>query len=174
MEKRKTYIQQTSYNGSQYTKGEVVDIAEKYGCVVVEFPPLFPKEMDEIASRKWAGEDGCDIYIPERPSVKEFDVDITFGFVSREASVVSQISSFIRFITGRNEGATGGRLTIYDTRRGMGRKDMYVKEIDNDLDYHEDYDDDVAYSFKVKFAVCDPTTDITPVTSDGIVTDLQF
>ena len=56
----------------------------------------------------------------------------------------------------------------------MGRKDVVVSEVDNELFYCSEYDKDAVAKFKVKFTVYDPTTELTMSVTNGIVEDLSW
>lgn len=58
--------------------------------------------------------------------------------------------------------SVGGRLAIYDEYTKIGRKDVRVLSVDNDVYSCDDSDPDAIASFKVKFAVEDPITNIIP------------
>lgn len=174
MEIQKTYIQQIYYDGSSYTKGSVVDIEEEFGCIATDFPLLTGEEMKEVVAREWAGEDGRDVYMPAHPAMQHYDVTATFTFKGTEATLRDNISKFIRFVTGRNSGATGAMLAIYNAYTKNGRKDVHVTKIAPDMYYSESYDDEKAASIDITFTVEDPATDVRPVLTEGKVTDLQF
>lgn len=174
----RTYIQQLSFNGIEYTKGAVVDLLEDFNIIAEDFPfKRFPKSKD-IPTRDWAGEDGLDVYIPKELPAKEYEIDVTFLYKGEEGTIREDLSNFIDFLYGRNNNAVGSRLAIYNEHVGMGRKDVKVSEIEDDIFYLTDYDPDTMARFKVKFTVYDPTTEVTPtkVTTNGetTVTDLSF
>ena len=84
------------------------------------------------------------------------------------------IEAFLKFMYGRNGGATGGRLAVYDEYTKTGRKDIHLKEVGDDIYYDVDYDDEQFAKFKITLTVEDPSTDVVPVVSSGKVTDLNF
>jgi len=69
-----------------------------------------------------------------------------------------------------------GRLAIYDEYVAMGRKDVVVSEVDNELYWATDADPDAIAKFKVKFMVYDPVTEVTATVASGqsAVTNLSF
>ena len=75
---------------------------------------------------------------------------------------------------GRNDGAIGGRLAVYDEYTKLGRKDIHLTEVSEDIYYDVDYDDEQCAKFKIKLTVEDPSTDVLPVEVSGKVTDLNF
>lgn len=185
----KTYIQQLSYDGQNYTHGSVVDLLDKFHIVCQEFPFKKNPKPKDLPTRDWAGEDGLDVYIPDEIPMKEYEVDVTFLYVrnisentavtdgetdeeTRNKLMRHDIGSFIDFIYGRikgddNDTVKSGRLAVYDEYCGIGRKDVVVAEVDTELFYISDIDSDVMAKFKVKFKVYDPTTAVMPATGQN-------
>ena len=157
-----TYIQQLDFNGTTYTKGGVVDLLETYKIICQEFPFNKNPKPKELPTRDWAGEDGVDVYVPTKIPVKHYDIEVEFLYVGTEDAIREDLTGFIDFLYGRQEGATGGRLAIYNEHTGIGRKDVVIAEVKNELFYLTESDDDAIAKFKVKFTVYDPTTDVTP------------
>lgn len=174
----KTYIQQLGFDGTTYTKGSVVDLLDKFKVMCQDFPFKRNPKPKDLPTRDWAGEDGLDIYIPNGSlPMKHYDIDVEFIYVGTEETMRTDLMGFINFITGRSPGATNdvvqsGRLAIYNEHVQMGRKDVVVSEIDNELYYRSDYDNDKVARFKVKFTVCDPTTEIITYKYNGNVSNL--
>lgn len=175
---KKTYIQQIRFDGMTYTKGSTVELYDRFKVVCSDFPfVLFPKRKD-MPTREWTGEHGTDIYVPDEIPLKEYDVDATFLFYQRRGAGVTDetiresIKSFIGFLYGRVKGAAGdsvqsGRLAVYNEHTGIGRKDIVVAEVSNEIFFSTNYDDDVVAEFRVRFTVFDPVTDVT-VTNGNI------
>lgn len=156
-----------------YTKSEVVNLTEKWG-IYCDVPfKLFP-EAKELAARDWPGMDGRDIYIPDKIPLASYELEVDVIYRGDDDRMRENISSFIKFIYGRNIGAIGGRLALYDEYLGIGRKDLHVLSIDNEIYYDVDYDDEQCAKFKIKFKVEDPTTDLSPSVVDGKINDLKF
>lgn len=175
----KTYIKQISFDGLQYQHGIVVDLLEEYNIVCQEFPFKKNPNPKDLPTRDWAGADGLDVYIPDVIPMKSYDLEVTFLYVGTDLNIRGDISDFIDFLYGHTS-ATGdtvqsGRLCIYNETVGMGRKDLVVSEIDNELFYCGESDPDAVAKFKVKFTVYDPTTEVTPTyNQDGECTQLTF
>lgn len=179
----KTYVQQLKYDGLAYTKGSVVDLLEKFKVICQEFPFKKNPKPKDLPTRDWAGEDGLDVYIPDVIPVKNYEIEVSFLYVGTEQTIRADISNFIDFLYGRikgdeNDTVKSGRLSIYNEHTGMGRKDVVVAEVDNEIFYLTDCDTDAIAKFKIKFSVNDPTTVVTPVASTvgGVttVTNLNF
>lgn len=176
---KRTYIQQLSFDGATYTKGPVVDLLSTFKIVTKEFPFKKNPEAKDLATRDWPGEDGRDVYVPDVIPMKNYDLEVEFLYKGTEESISNDISGFIDFIYGRNANAVGGRLVIYDEYTKMGRKDIHALSVDNDVYVYGDCDPDAVASFKIKFGVEDPTTDVTPkfsIVAGGqrVVSDLVF
>lgn len=178
MEIYRTYIQQLSYDGIEYTKGDVVDLYDAFNIVCRDFPFEKNPSPKDLPTRDWAGEDGLDVYVPDKLPMKSYDIEVDFLYVGNEKNIRCDLNLFIDFIYGRNCCATGSRLAIYNEHTGIGRKDVVVSEVSNDLFYLTDADPDAVATFKVKFKVYDPTTDVCAwygnYNGKEIVTDLYF
>ena len=176
----KAYAQQLWFDGHTYSKGTVVDLLEVFNIAVMEFPFKKNPKTKSLPSRDWAGTDGLDVYIPiDGLPVASYDIEVSFIYVGTEETIRGDISNFLDFICGRIPGNSGdsiqsGRLAIYDEHVGMGRKDVVVAEVDNELFYCSEYDKDAVATFKVKFTVYDPTTDVRESKTDGSVTNLSW
>ena len=176
---KRVYVQQLNFDGKTYKKGAVVDLLSAFKIAVKEFPFKKNPEAKDLAARDWPGEDGRDVYIPDVIPMKNYDIEVEFLYKGTEQSISDDISNFIDFIYGHNTNAVGGRLAIYDEYTKMGRKDIHVLSVDNDVYVYGDSDPDAVASFKVKFGVEDPTTDVTPkfstiAGSQQVVSDLIF
>ena len=194
----RTYIQQLVYNGLTYTSGSVISLYDDFRIVAEDFPFKKNPKAKELPVRDWAGGDGVDIYVPAVIPMKEYEIEVLFLYVrnisdnggnvegetpeqTRNRLMRTDINDFIDFICGRKKGKSsdsvqGGRLAVYDEYVGMGRKDVIVSEIDNELYFISDADSDVVAQFKVKFKVNDPTTEVTPYIASGqsVVSNLNF
>lgn len=176
----KTYIQQIRFDGTTYTKGSVVDILNTYKVMCQEFPFKRNPKPKALPTRDWAGEDGLDIYIPDgNLPMSAYDIEVTFLYVGTEVTISNDLKNFLDFLCGRKKGhfnnnVQSGRLAIFNEYVNMGRKDVVVSEIDNEIYYCSDNDPDAVAKFKVKFTVYDPTTEVTKGISGGVVTTLNF
>ena len=163
----KTYVQQISFDGLTYTQGSVVDLLSTFNVVCQEFPFKKNPKPKYLPTRDWAGEDGLDVYIPDTLPVKHYDVEVTFLYKGTDVAMRTDINNFIDFLYGRIKGnnsdtVKSGRLAIYNEHTGIGRKDIVVNEVENEIFYLTDSDPDAVAKFKIKFTVYDPTTEVTP------------
>ena len=183
-----TYIQQIRYDGNEYTKGTVVDLLQAFNIICKDFPFVKNPKSKELPSHNWHDEDGVDVYIPAKIPLEEYDMEVSFIYTCVEDSSIQErdekmridISNFIDFLYGRvkgnpNDSFSSGRLAIYNEYVGMGRKDVYVKEVKNEIYEKTESDPDAVAVFNVKFAVCDPSTEVRPIKDNhSIVNDLFF
>lgn len=179
MEIKKTYIQQLRFDGITYQKGTVVDLYESFNIVCQDFPFNKNPKAKDLPTRDWAGHDGLDVYIPKELRAKHYDITVVFLYVGTENTIREDLSNFIDFLYGRNNDAVGSRLAIYNEYTGIGRKDVVVSEIDNEIYYVTESDPDAVAKFNVKFTVFDPTTNVEPARDQGgsiiiPVTELNF
>lgn len=158
---RNLYIQEISYNGSTYTKGECIDTLA-YNIGISEIPFKFMPEFKEPTVRDWPGEDGVDVYVPETRRLKEYDMEIEFVYRGTQDTIHSDLRSFLSFFR-------HSRFAMYDDHTKIGRKDIICKSdfCDVDLFYYEDTDSQSVASFKLKFTVCDPVNDVRLVQTQG-------
>ena len=178
MDIKRTYIQQLYFDGLTYQKGNVVDLLTRFHIACKSFPFKKHPEAKDLPARDWSGEDGRDIYIPKLIPMKHYDLEVEFLYKGTQDTISRDITDFIEFLYGRNSDAMGGRLAIYDEYVQMGRKDVHVLSIDNDVYECHDEDPDAVASFKVKFSVEDPVTDVVPDIKQkqgvNVVVDLIF
>lgn len=112
--------------------------------------------------------------------MKHYDIEVFFLYVGTKSNIRTDILNFIDFIYGRakadvNDTVKSGRLAVYNEYVGMGRKDIVVAELSNELFHCSESDPDAVAKIKVKFTVYDPTTIVTPVESpSGKVIELNF
>lgn len=176
MGKYHTYIQQTSFDGQSYTKGSVIETLSKFHIGCLSFPFKTAPKSQKLTEREWPGVDGKDVYIPPTGiPLEDYDLEVEFIYKGTMETIETDMASFLDFIRGRNKGAVGGRLTVYDEHVGFGRKDVVVNEIDDQYYGADQSDPDALFDFKVKFHVYDPATPVELVKgTDGVVTDLSF
>lgn len=179
----KTYVQQISFDGLSYMQGSIVDLLDAFKIVCQDFPFKKNPAPKELPSRDWAGEDGLDVYIPDRIPIKAYDIEVDFLYTGTEDAIQTDLNNFIDFLYGRikgnsNDTVQSGRLAIYNEYTGLGRKDIVVKEVEPEIFFLSDSDPDAVAKFQVKFTVNDPTTEVVPVIAiyDDVprVTQLNF
>lgn len=159
---KKLLIQQQTYNGTTYTDvGNVVDTLASYNVACQEFPFKILPETKELPKRDWFDEHGEDIYVPtDGLKFKAYDLEVKFLYVGTEQSMPTDLKNFIKFLYGRNDNGAP-LLAVYDEYTTIGRRGIYVLSVDNDLYFYNDASIEAIASFKVKFRVTDPVTDVT-------------
>lgn len=176
------FVQQLKFNGQTYIKGEVVDTYVSFGAVCKDFSEQQMVEPKAPFTRDWPGEDGLEVYIPQVTSMKEFDVEAEFIIVgdpslndeAATADAQDRRKAFIRFLYGRNSGAAGGRLAIYDEHSGLGYKDVLVKKVSPDTSERQQGGNEAIYVLKVTFTIYDPVTEVYPSFSNGEIAELSW
>ena len=175
-----TYIQQLKFDGSTYTKGSVINLLDKFKIICQDFPFKILPEPKDLPERDWPDEHGVDVYVPNAIPMKPYTTDVTFLYVGDDETIRTDISDFINYLYGIIKGSSedtvqSGRLAIYNDYTGIGRKDVIVSKVDNELFFDNSSDPDAVAKFKVTFKVCDPVTEVTPVINgQNVVTDLNF
>jgi len=170
----RTYIQQLFNDGTSYTKGPVVDLLQSFNIVCQEIPFKTNLKTKNVATRSWFDEDGIDAYIPKNIKIDQNDMKVDFLYQGTEQNIRTDISNFLKFILGRNQDAVGSELAMYNELTGTGRKGVVVKEVSDKIYFISDFDPDSVASFSVIFTVFDPITEVTPVYTNNVVTDLTF
>lgn len=171
----RTYIQQTKFDGTSYKKGLIVDTMDyNIGCISFPFK-MFPETKD-LAERDWHDEHGKDVFVPTNGLyLKDYDLEAEFCYKGTMDNIVSDVSTFLKFLRGLNDGAVGGRLTVFDEHIGFGRKDVVAEDVDPDTFKADESDPDALFDFKVKFHVYDPKTEVSLRYDDTeLLTDLYF
>lgn len=172
---KRFYIQQLNFDGVKYQKGNVVDLLSAFNIGIQSISYKMLPEIKDLPTRNWLDEDGEDVYVPSIVHIKSYDLEVTFVYKGNEQSIYQDVPGFIKFLYGHNESAVGARLAIYDEFTRTGRKDVFVKSVSDDVFYYEEFDSDSIGAFKVKFCVCDPSTDVVPqYGGNNVVTDLRF
>lgn len=158
----RTFIQQLQYDGTDYTKGSIVDIFDEFAMGVEKFPFKESPEVKDVAHREWLDEHGRESYIsPDGLFLKDYDLDVDVICYGSLSDLHTRIENFLKFIKGENTNGSA-RLAIYDEHVGQGRKDVIYAGNENTLWYNEDCDDDRIARFTIKFHVDDPYTKVTP------------
>ena len=149
-------------NGSETVNdSNVIDTQATFRVACQECPFKYLPESKELPKRDWYDEDGDDIYIPtDGLKFKAYDMEMKFIYVGTEQTMKNDIRGFINFIYGRNENGSP-LLKIYDEYTKIGRKGIYVSNVDDELLAYDDVNENVIGIFKVKFRVTDPATEIT-------------
>ena len=163
------YIQQLHFDGENYLRGSLFETYADFGAACKEFKDNFMPEAKNLATRDWIGKDGLEVYVPDRLRLKEFNTEAEFIITGNptmaddEATydAMSRRNSFIRMLYGRNTGAVGARLAIYDEHSGLGYKDVVVSKVEPDVSGRQQGGNEAVYVLKVSFTIYDPVTDVS-------------
>ena len=129
-----------------------------FGIWCKDFPFKLYGEVKDLASTDWADEDGTDEFIPAELKLKAYDVDVEFGYKGAMDTANEKIRNFLDYLTGRGE--TGATLKVYDSYTRIGRQNVRVLKVSDDLFVRNTSEGDIL-TFNVTFRVNDPVTDIT-------------
>lgn len=165
----------------QKGSGTVVDSYAQWGIVCCKVPFSAGCETKEVASRDWHDEHGEDAYIPQKLMFKAYDAEFEMAYKGQELATnpfdldlaFTKISAFKKWLSGNdNSSGTGAELKIYSPYATIGRQGCYLLSIsDEDPVVHTKAEGSNVYhenvvTFKVKFRVTDPMTDIVLDESD--------
>lgn len=160
MEPKKILIQKQTYDGTDYENvGEIVDVYETYHILCQELPFKHLPKSKELPSRDWHDEDGEDVFMPkEGLRFQAYDLKVTFLYDGIEENMSSDLRNFINYISDCRGDETGVFLAIYDEYTKIGRRGLYVKEIDDGLFFYDDINPNSIADFSSTFRVTDPVT----------------
>ncbi len=130
---------------------EPFDTHAKYGLWIKHSPFTIRAKPKNIISQTWKDEDGDDIFIPDTIYHEPYTVELEFIYLEKDHNANENIRSFIQEIEGK-------WLKIYDGYTKIGRKAVVLSECEEDPTFKRRTWDYV--SFKVKFNVNDPDTNI--------------
>lgn len=137
---------------------KVKDLLTEWGMVCTDFPfELYPETKD-LPKRDWADEDGEDTFIPDVLPLKAYDLEAGICYAGDMATAYNKIVSFLNYLIG--EDGNGATIKVHNPHTNIGRQNLYFLGA-SDYDFHSTKDGDVV-TFKVKFRVTDPKTEIVP------------
>ena len=162
--------------------GRVVDSFNKWGIVCCSVPFKAGGKTKEPAKREWLDEHGDDVYLPSKLMFESYEAEFEMAYMGKELATnpfnlslaESQIKAFKKWLTGNDtQNGSGSELKIYSPYAAIGRQKCYLMEISNEspcvVTKQEGgnlYNENVV-TFKVKFKITDPMTDITLVESSS-------
>ena len=164
----------------QKGSGSVVNSFTQWSIVCCKVPFKAGGKTKELAKNNWYDEQGEDAYIPSKLMFEAYDAEFELAYKGQELATnpfnlslaLTQIKTFKKWLSGNNDptnypNGTGAALKIYSPFATIGRQGCYLLEISDEDPcvmtkqdganvYHEN-----VVTFKVKFRVTDPMTDIT-------------
>ena len=136
---------------------EVKDSFSDFGIVCTSIPFMPYGELKELPKRDWPGEDGEDIYIPDKIPLSAYDMEIGMCYKGDLSTCYDKIKSFVDYLTGKD--GKGSNLKVYSPYTGIGRQNVYLKGI-SEFDFYRSNIDE-SLTFMLKLRVSDPSTDIS-------------
>lgn len=130
---------------------EPFDTHAKYGLWIKHSPFTIRAKPKNIISQTWKDEEGDDIFIPDTIYHEPYTIELEFIYLETDHNANEKIRSFIQEIEGK-------WLKIYDGYTKIGRQAVILSECEEDPTFKRRTWDYV--SFKVKFNVNDPDTNI--------------
>jgi hypothetical protein len=156
-----------------------VNTFAQWGIVCCKPPFHAGGETKDLPKREWFDEHGEDTYLPSRLFFKSYDEEFELAYKGSELATnpfdldlaFTQINNFKLWLSGNDlvedDEGSGSSLKIYSPYTTIGRQGMYLlsfseedpvvmTKYEDGNDYHEN-----VVTFKVKFRVTDPMTNIT-------------
>lgn len=168
-----------SRNALLFKKGDgaVVNSYTEWNIACCKAPFSTGGKAKELPKREWHDEHGDDVYIPKKLMMEGYDVEFELACVVNSdnfnlAGALSKIDAFKKWLTGNDDltkhpEGTGAGFQIYSPYSTIGRQGCYLLEISNEEPHLQMkqtkgslYNENVL-TFKVKFRVTDPMTNIT-------------
>lgn len=156
--------------------GSTVSSYTQWGIVCCNVPFKAGVKVKDLAKRDWPDEHGDDVFIPAKTMFEAYDVEFEMAYAGQELAsnpfnlslAVTNINAFKKWLTGNNvPGGSGAELKIYSPFASIGRQKCHLLEISDEdpclMTKQQNgnvYNENVV-TFKVKFRVNDPITDIT-------------
>lgn len=163
----------------QKGSGNVVNSYIQWGIVCCKVPFKAGGKTKELAKNGWQDEHGEDTYIPSKLMFEAYDAEFEMAYKGEELATnpfdldlaFTRINAFKKWLSGNDTtSGSGAELKIYSPFETIGRQGCYLLEISDEEPcvltkqskgnmYHEN-----VVTFKVKFRITDPMTDIVLTT----------
>ena len=159
----------------QKGNGLVVNSYTQWGIVCVDVPFNAGGKTKELPKVEWNDEHGEDTYIPNKLLFEAYEAEFELAYCGRELATnpfnlslaFSKIDEFKKWISGNDSSNGGANLKIYSPYSTIGRQGCYLMEISDESPHVQTVQDgnnlyhENIVTFKVKFKVTDPITNIT-------------
>lgn len=159
-----------------FKKGEtVINSFTQWGIVCSKVPFKAGGKTKELPKQDWHDQHGEDTYIPKKLMFEAYDAEFELAYKGQELAsnpfnlhkAFTQINAFKKWVSGNDTVAgSGATLSIYSPFSTIGRQGCYLTEISDEEPHVQlkeengnTYNENVV-TFKVKFRVTDPMTDI--------------
>ena len=141
--------------------GTTIDTQDVWGIVCKDFPFKLYGDVKELPSQNWFDEHGNEEYIPNHLYINSYDITAEFAFKGTRESANAPIRGFLNYLSGNDGLNQGAELSVYDTYTKIGRQKVRYISVSDELIIARDDSNGDVFTFKVKFRVNDPITDIT-------------
>ena len=159
-----------------FKKGStVVNSFTQWGIVCAKVPFKAGGKTKELAKKDWRDQHGEDAYIPNKLMFEAYDAEFELAYQGQELAsnpfnlnkAFVCIDTFKKWLSGNDTAAgSGATLSIYSPFSTIGRQGCYLSEISDEephvhlkQEMNNLYNENVV-TFKVKFRVTDPMTNI--------------
>ena len=152
---------------------DAINTFTKWGIACVKVPFKAGGKTKDLPKRNWYDEHGDDVYIPKNLMFEAYDAEFELACVvdGNEWNLspsLAKIKAFKKWLSGNDdEESRDAELKIYSPYSTIGRQGCYLLEINDEQPYLQlkqngtnIYKENVL-TFKAKFRVTDPMTDIT-------------
>ena len=134
---------------------------EKSGSPVADIPFKRIGDPKSLTERDWAGEDGKDVYVPEKLAISNYTMKIKLCCKGEKYSANEKIKKLHDYLIG-NDG-NGVYIKLYCDYTKEGRQHIRFSKIPDDATLVRNDDDGDILVFSVEVTVDDPVTEIKPV-----------
>ena len=173
MEKWQNFYIQRMGEDTESDPYPVYESVSDLGIWCKDIPFKLFEKVKTPAVRTWADEHGDDEYIPSTGLYLEsYTMQVEFGCkktstVDNVRLMVGQFLSYLR---------SSGMLKIYSSYTRIGRQDVRLSSVGNEVTWKTssrvDGGTEEFAIFTVEFKVNDPVSDVAPLFSDGVITNL--
>lgn len=170
----KVYLQKMIYSGTSFTKDEVKETVKDFSVYIQDVPFILLSDMKDVAKRDWHDEDGIDVLYNNKPTIKDYDMDIVCQAKSETVSELrNTVDAFLKYLTG--DDGKGSVFAIFDTHSNAGRKNVRFSKVSQKTWFNMDSDDTKILVFQITMHVDDPRSKVSLTTDKGgNVTDLRI
>lgn len=149
------------YMQKEKSGSPVVNIIDDFDLQCADIPFKRIGDPKALTERDWVGEDGKDVYIPEKLAISNYTMKIKLCCKGEKYSANEKIKKLHDYLIG-NDG-NGVYIKLYCDYTKEGRQHMRFSKIPDDATLVRNDDDGDILVFSVEMTVDDPTTEIKPV-----------
>lgn len=143
--------------------GEIVSTLKAFGMATGEIPWPAGVSVKDLGAVDCPGEDGERTFFPATLPLEAYDLEFEFKYRGELGSLYPQYKKMRDCLIGRD--GNGSELRIYSPYCGIGRQKVSLRSMEPGRFVKDNLGE--YFSFKVKFRVADPVTDVTLVEKDG-------